>query len=137
MNIKGGRRGSLATALVVGALTVGAGAASPAPALADTVREFRCISNSYGWRYCRTMDFSIQNCRVVGIRNLDSGNNRWIKVQIRKWGESSPRWQSKAIRPGQATNGFVAGRDRFTPRIFVDSDGLTRTAMTVRIRFRC
>lgn len=82
------------------------------------------------------MDFSIQNCRVVGVRNLDSGNNRWIKIQLRKRGERSARWESNKIRPGQADNGFVAGRDRFTPRIYVDADRLSRTAMTLRVRFR-
>jgi hypothetical protein len=56
-------------------------------------------------------------------------------VQVRKYGESSARWESNAIRPGQADNGRVAGTDRFTPRIYVDADGLTETAMTLRLRF--
>lgn len=121
-----------AVALMGGAFM---GAVAPATALADTVREFRCTSADYGWKYCKTMDFQIDNCRTVGVRNLDSGANRWIKVQVRKYGEDSPRWESNALSPNEADNGRVAGTDRFTPRIYVDADGLTETAMTMRLRF--
>jgi hypothetical protein len=124
---------------VAGLISVGACAtavcllAAPTSALATT-EEFRCTSDGWGWSYCHTMDFAIDNCRTVGARNLDSGDNRWIKVQVRK-GEDDTRWESGQLHPGDADNGHVAGTDRFPPRIYIDADGLTQTGMTIRVQF--
>jgi hypothetical protein len=116
------------------ALTGGAVVATSVDA-ATTTRDFRCISARFGWKYCKTMDFAISRCRIVAVKNLDSGNNRWIKVQVRRLGERSPRWQSRPLIPGKGDIGRVAGTDRFIPTIWVDAGGLTRTATTMRIRF--
>jgi hypothetical protein len=107
---------------------------SPAGALAESQEEFHCTSDGWGWSYCHTMGFAIDNCRTVGARNLDSGDNRWIKVQVRK-GDGDTRWESGQLHPGDAENGHVAGADRFTPRIYINADGLTRTGTTIRVQF--
>jgi hypothetical protein len=108
--------------------------APPAGALAESQEEFRCTSDGWGWSYCHTMGFAIDNCRTVGARNLDSGDNRWIKVQVRK-GDSDVRWESGELNPGNAENGHVTGTDRFTPRIYINADGLTQTGTTLRVQF--
>lgn len=127
---------------VLGAMMVVA-ASSQAPSTAsarEAYQDLRCTSAGYGWRECENrFRIPVKRCRGVGVRNLDSGNNRWIKVQLRK-GPSDVRFESKKLRPSEFDNGRVAGSTRerrFVPRLFVDADGLTETSMTVRIRIRC
>ncbi|MGI9097313.1 MAG: hypothetical protein ACR2H2_02260 [Solirubrobacteraceae bacterium] len=81
------------------------------------------------------MKFPIKKCRTVRVKIIDSGDNRWIKVQVRKPGEDSARWESDKLRPGQTDKGQAAGRDRFKPAIWVDAEGFSGTDVTMRLRF--
>jgi hypothetical protein len=95
----------------------------------------RCASGRLGFDFCKQLTFPIKRCRIVNVKILDSGDDRWIKVQVRKPGEDSSRWESGALWPGQSQRGVVSGRDRFKPAVWVDAQGLTATDVTMRLRF--
>lgn len=123
--------------LVVGALAL-AGGASLGATSANAVpasQTIRCTSGKVGFDFCKNVKFRVKTCRRVGVKILDSGDDRWIKIQVRKPGEGSSRWESEKLRPDQSDSGQVAGRDRFKPAIWVDAEGISATAVTLRIRF--
>ena len=114
---------------------IGVAGLAPSASAAPTSKVIRCTSGRTGFDFCKQLRFPIQRCRRVAVRILDSGDDRWIKVQVRKPGEDSSRWTSGALRPGQSQRGVVAGRDRFKPAIWVDAEGFTGTDVTMRLRF--
>jgi hypothetical protein len=121
---------SMGALALMGGLTLSATAdAIPAS------QTIRCTSGRSGFDFCKNVKFAVKKCRKVKVSILDSGDNRWVAVQVRKPGEDSARWESLKLRPGQSDTGSVAGRDRFRPAIWVDSQSRTHTDVTMRIRF--
>lgn len=114
---------------------VSAACLAPSASAVPASSTIRCESGRFGFDFCKTLKFPIKKCRKVNVKILDSGDNRWIKVQVRKPGEGSSRWTSGALRPGESQRGTVSGRDRFKPSIYVDAEGISATAVTMRLRF--
>jgi len=128
---------AVAPAPLTAAVAFPGGAAEPDAAnAAPAGTTFRCLSGRASWKYCRTLPFFISKCRNIGVRVLDSGDDRWIKVQLRKGeNEENARFTTPKLTPGQAHNGRLAGVDRFKPRVHVDAQNpFSRTSMTIRLR---
>lgn len=135
------RRTSSRRWLLVGALALAGGASLPAGADAVPASEtIRCTSGRTGFDFCKRSKFFVKKCRHVSVRLIDSGDNRWVKVQVRKPGEGSSRWESRKLKPTESDSGDVAvgpngKKDRFRPSLWVDTQGFTATAVTLRLRY--
>jgi hypothetical protein len=122
--------------LIVGALALAGWASLPAGVDAAPASEtIGCTSGRSGFDFCKRSKYYVKKCRKVSVTILDSGDNRWVKVQVRKSGEDSARWESAKLRPTESDSGRIAGRDRFRPSIWVDADTYTRTDVTMRLRY--
>lgn len=134
------RRCLMACALTLGGGTLLLMSPPPSAEAVPASQTINCVSGRSGFDFCKKLKFDIKKCRKVVVKNIDSGDNRWVKVQVRKAGESGGRYTTGEITPGQSDSGTVKrdgdGRlDRFRPRIWVDADSRTATEVTMRIRF--
>lgn len=115
----------------------------PAPPSADAVpaqQTISCTSGRSGFDFCKKLKFDIHKCRKIVVKNVASGGNKWVKIQIRKNGESGGRFTTGELKPGQSQSGTIGkdgdGRaDRFRPRVYVDADSRFHVSVTMRLSF--